>query len=650
MVSRIAVIGAGEMGHGIAELAALNGFHVTMRDIKQEFVDRGMERIKWSLGKLVENNQITQAQAEEALHRIHPTLDMKETVKDADVVIEAILEDLELKKRVFAEIDALAPPHAVLASNTSGLSITAMGRATARPDKVVGMHFFNPAIMMPLIEIVKGQDTSEETVHGVEDLSRALKKTPIVCRKDVPGFITSRTIAPYMIEAAWIHHDEGIPEEVIDSAMRFKVGFPMGPFELADQVGIDLIVYASEGAGVPVPPQMKDLAKAGKFGRKAGEGFYSYRGGERPKITPDLGKDFDPMRILAPVVNVAAGLVEEDVASPAEIDEAMRLGTAFPKGPLALADELGLDAVLEALRGMRRHRPVKLLEEMVARGQTGVKAGRGFYEHRAEEMAVKFETILVAKDPETMVATLTLNRPDRLNTITGEMVEEIDRALAELERDDGVRCLVVTGAGEKSFCAGADVTAFGSVSKSHLAWGASRRTAQVFNRLANFPKPTVAAINGYAFGGGCEIALACDFRLAARRAKIGQTELNLGLMTGAGGIPRLVKLLGLARAKEVVLLGSRLTAEDAHRMGLVTQDFENEAFPGAVRDFAAKLAKGPPVAMKLAKYVLNRSADMPLDAALEMEALAFGHVISTEDVFEGLQAFMEKREPKFKGE
>ena len=619
-------------------------------DVKQEFVDRGMERIRWSLGKLVDSHQITEAQREEVLHRIQGTLDTKEAVHDADVVIEAILEDLDVKKQLFAQIDTAAPAHAILASNTSGLSITAMGRATKRPAKVVGMHFFNPAILMPLIEIIKGEDTSEETVRAIEDLSKTLKKTSVVCRKDVPGFITSRTIAPYMIEAAWIHHEEGIPKETIDSAMRFKVGFPMGPFELSDQVGVDLMVYATEKAGIQVPPEMKELVKAGKFGKKTGEGFYSYKEGGKPKVTPDLGESFEPMRILAPVINVAVGLVEDEVASPAEIDEAMRLGTAFPKGPLALADELGLDSVLAGLKGSKRHVPSKLLESMVARGELGVKSGKGFYEHAREEKATAYETIIVTRDPQTYVATLTLNRPDRLNTINAEMVEELDRALTELEKDDGVRCLVVTGAGEKAFCAGADVTAFGSVSKSHLAWGYSRRTSMVFDHLANFPKPTLAAINGYALGGGCEMALACDFRLATRRAKIGQTELGLGLITGAGGIPRLVKLLGLAKAKAIVLTGNRFTAEDAHLLGLVTQDFENDEFPNAVREFAAKLAKSSPIAYKLAKYVLNRAADAPTAVGLELEAMAFGLVTSTEDVFEGLQAFMEKREPKFKGE
>ncbi len=650
MVSRIAVIGAGEMGHGIAELAALNGFQVSMVDIKQEFVDRGMERIRWSLGKLVDSKQITAAQREEVLQRIHESIDLKAAVHDADVVIEAILEDLELKKKVFAQVDAAAPPGAILASNTSGLSITAMGRATKRPAKVVGMHFFNPAILMPLIEIIKGDDTSEETIQAIADLSKALKKTSVVCRKDVPGFITSRTIAPYVLEAAWIHHEEGAPKEVIDSALKFKVGFPMGPFELADQIGVDLMASATKAAGLPVPPPIEALAKAGKFGKKTGEGFYVYRGGGKPKITPDLGAAFDPMRVLAPVFAVAAGLVEENVATPAEIDEAMRLGTAFPKGPLALMDDYGIDAVVAALRGHKRYPTPKILEAMVARGDLGAKSGKGFYEHKAEAKATAYETIIVTKDAESKVATITLNRPDRLNTITAEMIDELERAILELTPDPDVRCLVLAGAGEKAFCAGADVSTFGSVDKAHKAWSHTRRWNEVYRRLAEFPKPTLAAIHGYALGGGCELAIACDFRIAAQKAKVGQTELNLGLIPGTGGISRLVKLLGLARAKEVVLTARRLDAAEAKEIGLVTRVVGNEEFPAAVKEFAGKLSKAPPIAYRLAKEVLNRAPDISVDASIEKEALAFGIVTSSEDIYEGIQALMEKREPQFKGE
>jgi enoyl-CoA hydratase/3-hydroxyacyl-CoA dehydrogenase len=245
------------------------------------------------------------------------------------------------------------------------------------------------------------------------------------------------------------------------------------------------------------------------------------------------------------------------------------------------------------------------------------------------------------------VAAVRLDRPPA-NALARAMSEELQAVARELSADETIRAVVVWG-GQRIFAAGADIKAMVAFGPAEVAPDV-HALEQACRDLEVIPKPVIAAVNGFALGGGCEIALACDFRLAARRAKIGQTELTLGLLTGAGGIPRLVKLLGLAKAKLIVLMASRFTAEEAHLLGLITQDFENDVFPSAVREFAAKLAKSSPIAYKLAKYVLNRAADMPLEAGLEMEAMAFGHVTSTEDVFEGLQAFMEKREPKFKGE
>src|SRR5467141_1535159 len=642
---RLAVIGAGEMGHGIAELAALHGHEVRMRDIKQEFLDRGMERIRWSLGKLVVKNQIRPDQMKEAIDRIHTTLDLAEACRNADVAIEAVFEDLELKKRVFQELDAAAPKKTILASNTSALPITKMALVTKRPKQVVGMHFFNPPMLMPLIEVIRADTTSDATLGVAVDLSKSLGKTVVVVKKDVPGFITTRVLGPYFEEAARIHDEEGVPIETIDAAMRFRAGFPMGPFELADQVGIDVLHHLIENADRPMPRSVQALMDAKKLGRKVDEGFYAYKEG-RPNLTPDMGESFDPVRILSRMINEAAELVALDVASPADIDQAMRLGTAFPKGPLATADDLGIDVVVTALKDRK---PAKILEDMVARGDLGTKTGKGFFQHDERGGAMNFETLLVTKDTETQVATIALNRPDRLNTISPQVFDEIEKALAELERDESVRCLVVTGAGDRSFSAGADLTSFSDISKAFKVWQFSRRGEEVMSRLANFSKPTIAAINGHCFGGGLELALACDFRIAAKRAKLGQTEVNLGLVPGAGGSQRLVRMLGQAKAKELVLLGLRLTSDEAAAIGLVTKTVENEAFSSEVREFAARLARQAPIAIRLAKALLNRGGDTPIDAALEMEAMAFGLVASTDDIYEGIQAFMEKRPPKFKG-
>src|SRR5947209_16930233 len=470
------------MGHGVAELAALHGHDVRLRVIKTESIDRGMERNRWSLGKLDQKNQITQGQADEALGRMQRTGELREACQHADFVIEAAFQEPELKRKVFRELDEAAPPKPILASNTSALPISDMASATKRPKKVVGMHFFNPPMLMPLVEVIRADTTSDATLQAAVDLAKSFGKTVVVVKKDVPGFITTRVLGPYFEQAAWIHEREGVPIETIDAAMRFRAGFPMGPFELADQVGVDVLHHLILNARRPMPRSVQDLVDRKKLGHKVGEGFYSYKEG-RPKLTPEMGQGFGPIRILAPMINEAAELVAMDVASPSEIDEAMRLGTAFPKGPLATADDLGIDVVVAALKTDKETKLAKVLDEMVTRGDLGVKSGKGFYDHRSGGGTMTYETLLVAHDATTDVATITINRPDRLNTLSPEVFEELDRALSAFGEDDGVRCVIITGSGDRSFSAGADLTSFGDISKAFKVWRFSRRSEEVVSHL-----------------------------------------------------------------------------------------------------------------------------------------------------------------------
>ncbi|MGQ0536215.1 MAG: 3-hydroxyacyl-CoA dehydrogenase/enoyl-CoA hydratase family protein [Methanobacteriota archaeon] len=645
-VRRVAVIGAGTMGHGIAELCALRGFDVAVHDLKQEFVDRGLREIAWSLEKLAKKQEITGEERAGAMGRVTGTTDLAQAAKGADLVIEAAPESLDLKKKIFADLDRHAPPHAILATNTSGLSVSAMAGATKRPGKVVGLHFFNPVMLMPLLEIVKGDTTDEATLAFSFEFAKKIGKTPVLCAKDVPGFITSRTIGVYMLEAACLLEEGRGTKEQIDAAMQFAAGFPMGPFVLLDQVGNDIAIHAGKDWGVSlgIPANLKRLVEEKRLGKKTGGGWYDWAAGP-PKLTPEMGKGFDPLLILAPTINVAAGLVEEGAGTAADIDLAMRLGTAFPKGPLALADDVGLDRVVEVLRAGKRHKPVPILERMVREGKLGKKSGEGFYPHGAAEGRA-YESITVERSPSG-VATLTLNRPDRLNTLTKELLSEMSRALAALATDPDVRVLVVRGAGDKAFCAGADLTQFVGFGPNDVLGGVGLDT---FTELENFAKPTIGAIDGFALGGGCELALALDFRLATAKSQLGQPEIKLGLIPGAGGTQRLPALVGVAKAKELILLGDRILAEEAHRIGLVHRVFPTRAdLDKAVAELAERLAKGPPQALKAAKLAVNKSVTGDRDSGLAVEKAAFASLFGTEDLAEGVGAFMAKREAQFKG-
>lgn len=284
-ISRIAVVGFGTMGTGIAQVFAQSGFEVVAVDVSEEILRRGLETIAsgpFGLKKLVERGRITEEQMREILSRIKTTTNLAEAVNSADLVIEAVFEDLEVKRRVFREVDTYAPSHAVLASNTSTLSITALAAATSRPDKVVGMHFFNPPQVMKLVEIVRGLQTSDETVELVRGLAERLGKVPVIC-KDVPGFIANRVGIIAILEAIRLYEQGVASAKDIDTAMKLGYNWPMGPLELADFIGLDVLLSIAEvlhretGSPAYHPPTiLRRLVAAGYLGRKSGRGFYTY--------------------------------------------------------------------------------------------------------------------------------------------------------------------------------------------------------------------------------------------------------------------------------------------------------------------------------------------------------------------------------------
>ena len=379
------------MGHGIAELLAMTGYEVVMIDISDELLQKGKEKIKWSLDKFVEKKRIRKEDADAALARISTTTSYEQAGKDIDLAIEAVPENMDLKRKVFSTLDSAAPPNAILASNTSTLSITEMGKDTKRPDKVAGMHFFNPPIMMALIEVIKGDSTSQETVNTLAELAKKLGKTPIVVRRDVRGFIVNRVLGAVFNEAFWAYQRKEATMEGIDASVKYTGGFPMGWFELADFVGLDIaydvgnILHQAYGERFkPCAEVIDPLIKEKKFGQKTGVGFYDWTKG-RPRIPFNLLDEYDVDRSWAVAVNEAAWLIHDDAADPADIDTGMKLGTYWPQGPCEYADRTGLDVVLNKLKelhakyNMEMYKPCPLLEEYLAKGWTGKKAGKGFY-------------------------------------------------------------------------------------------------------------------------------------------------------------------------------------------------------------------------------------------------------------------------------
>jgi enoyl-CoA hydratase/3-hydroxyacyl-CoA dehydrogenase len=260
------------------------------------------------------------------------------------------------------------------------------------------------------------------------------------------------------------------------------------------------------------------------------------------------------------------------------------------------------------------------------------------------------KTVLFKKEPKKRLAWITLNRPEKLNTINEDLTRELQKYLVKVEDDKEIRVLIITGAGEKAFSGGADLSVFMSGVNPEYAQYIAAKGHELLAMIDKLPQPAIAAVNGYAFGGGCEIAMACDFRLAAKRAQIGLTEVNLSLIPAWGGTQRMPRIIGLGKAREAIMFGKRFTADEALEIGLVDRVFSDNTFEKDVRQFAESLAEQSPIALKLVKQCLNYGTQVPLEIGLAYEAQAFAKVFATKDLFEGITAFLQKRKPEYKGE
>ncbi len=357
-INKITVLGSGVMGHGIAQVSAMAGYTVTLRDIEQSFLDKAMEKIRWSLNKLVEKQKLSQGDADSIFARITPKVDLKDALKDADLLIEAVPEDMNLKKKVYAEIDSLAEQKTLYASNTSTLPITDMAALTSRPDRFIGLHFFNPPQLMPLVEVIPGNSTNKDMVDMAMDYCKKVGKQPVLCQKDVPGFIVNRVFIPLVHEAAHCMDRDGAKMTQIDSAVKFRLSFPMGIFELADYTGLDVIhkatveMHMRDKKVINPHPAIKRLFEEKSLGQKTGKGFYEYKGGkyERVSLTEQEAATYDPVKILAVAANNAAWLITKGVCGREDLEKALRLGMGLKKELFATVNEFGAKRIVDTLR------------------------------------------------------------------------------------------------------------------------------------------------------------------------------------------------------------------------------------------------------------------------------------------------------------
>lgn len=353
-IDKVAVIGAGVMGHGIAQTAAMAGLQVYLYDREEAFLNKAMEKIEQSLAKLLEKKKISQEVYETSKQLLRPTSDLSTAVRDVQFAFEAVPEVLSVKQDVFKQLEELTDKDTILATNTSNMSIGKIADKLKHPERVVGVHFFNPVVLMDLVEVIKGEKTDESVMQTAYQLCLRLKKRPVRVEKDTPGFIVNRVNAPVRVFLGAVVDEGHATCEEIDAVMK-SAGDPMGPFELADYVGLDTVYYSAIYRGETLHPdyapfkKLTEKVKAGHLGRKTGQGFYDWSQG-RPKI--DLSRKTDrvtPDDILFIKLNEAMKLLEEGVATAEDIDLAMVLGTGDRVGPFTACKDKDKEVIISRL-------------------------------------------------------------------------------------------------------------------------------------------------------------------------------------------------------------------------------------------------------------------------------------------------------------
>ncbi len=625
-IEHVLVIGAGTMGSGIAQAAATTGYRVTMMDTKPDFVQSGFEKIRKPLQKRVADGKMAQAELDRIVGGITGTTDLEAAATTADLVIEAVFEDYAVKDPLYKRLGASAKPTCIVATNTSSLSVTRLAQTFGAPARVGGLHFFNPAAVNKLVEVVRGTGTSNETFQALWAFALRLGKVPIETQ-DSAGFCVNRFFVPLLNEACRIAEEGVADAATVDAASNETFGTTMGPFALMNFTGIPIAYHSQE-----------TLHKA--FG-----GFYAPAALLKKHFetqqpfpvtgTPDKSKiPAVQERLLGSICGIACQLVDAGVATREATDKGATLGLRWAQGPFTLMNQVGTPLILKHVRAVHgkwgdAFRVSPTLEDVGSKGKPWTLR----------------KVVLERQGP---VAVITIDRPEALNALNPQVLADLEAALDEAERDRTIRAVVLTGSGN-AFVAGADIKTMANQTAIE-SLGLTQLGQRVMRKIELMMKPVIAAINGYALGGGCELAMACDILVASETARFALPEVSLGIHPGFGGTQRLPRLVGPHRAKELIFTGDQFTAAQAEKIGLINKVVKaTELMPEALR-IANRIAELAPLAIGLAKDSVNRGSQLDIDAGLALEAASVTLTFASEDQKEGMRAFLEKRKANFRGQ
>ncbi len=623
----IAVLGAGNMGSGIAQACAQAGFEVRVRDLTDEQIARGRGAIEKTLDGGIARKKLTPERKAEILGRLKFTTDLGEAVRGARLVIEAVFEEEAVKRELFDGVAGFVTPETLVVTNTSSLSVSRLAESFPQPERFAGLHFFFPAAINKLLEVVGGRATKPEVLATLMEFGYRLQKVPIQVR-DSAGFAVNRFFVPYLNEAARMLGEGVASAGTIEAVGREFTGATLGPFELMNVTGIP-ITHHSMGS------LHAAFGEAYAPAARLEEQFRARTPWEWKTSPVDEGAK---ARVLARfeglVFGIVASLVEEEVATAEAVEVGAEVGLRWAKGPFALMSEVGLPTALTRVQAYAQSAgpefPVaRPLEERARRGEL-----------RWPLHYVRTET----RGPVTWVL---LDRPQVMNSLSTPLLRQLEETFDRLNRDPSLRCVVLAGA-SPDFCAGADIAEMAALDAVEgRAFGFVGQAA--CRAIERCHAPVIALVEGHALGGGLEVALACDFIVASEEAKLGFPEVSIGIHPGMGGITRLTRLIGRARAKYLVYSGVPVKAAEAARLGFVVQVYPGRTARRETQSLAETIAERAPVAVSWSKTVTDSGVDSPLESALRLEGESAGHTFSTRDRSEGMEAFLERRRPKFEG-
>jgi enoyl-CoA hydratase/3-hydroxyacyl-CoA dehydrogenase len=565
-MKKIGIIGAGHMGSGIAQKTAQEGLFVVMVDVKDEFVERGMNTIRSTLGEAVKRQILQPEQVEGIMRRIVGTTNM-EDVADCDLVIEAVFEDMNVKNELFANLDRICEEKTVLATNTSTFSVDELSQATNRADRFVGLHFFYHPAKNRLLETIPGPRTSAETLKAAQKYSKLIGKIDLLA-KDSPGFVVNRFFTPLNNEAFRLF-EEGIANiPTIDYAAKELLGVGMGPFLLVNVTGVPLALHT----------QVTMYERLGLFYKPAAVLVKQVESGLDWPMEGDVEEDKVAAvcdRLMGSIFYNAASLLEEGVTDMLGTNVGAKVGLRWRKGPFELMNEVGIDRAYELVN--------KILEPYLDLTIPSVLTGQ---KAKGEPWDIRY--VKYTRDGD--IGRIRISRPDASNALNEEVVKQLDETFREAEYDPQTKAIVLEGAG-RTFVAGADIEFFVDCIKEDRLSDNQAFTSygqEVLNRIDDCKKLVIAKMEGPALGGGLELALAADVIVATPRAVMGFPETGIGIYPGLGGTQRTPRYIGKELAKYLLFTGRIISAGDGRAIGLVDYVFGLDEIDQRIEEMLAE--------------------------------------------------------------